>query len=128
MKAGALLLWVTLFGPDQGIPPSGFVANMPVQAPTTWVGEWLVRSDRRPLRAILQAVAGRQQLSATLMFGQGSGGAPEVWIGKADGPSLQISRAGVGGGHLRLGADGRRLVGRLIRGDASGDVELTPGK
>ncbi len=127
MNPGALLLWLTLFGSDPSVPPSALTANVPApaSAPATWVGEWLVRGERRVIGAMLTTVRGREQLAGKLTFGDGPNAIVEHWIGRREGRWLRLTRSGVGDGRVLFTEDGR-LVGRLNRFEAAGDLHLSP--
>ena len=122
MKPAALLLWLTLFGGESDTQPSALVIERPaVHAATTWFGAWLVGPRRESVVAQLAAVPGREELNGELRFGEDP--ATEHWIGRLEGSHLRLNRAGVGEARLSAAPDGR-LVGRLSRLDATGDLQL----
>jgi hypothetical protein len=124
MKTSALLLWLSLLGHDIDLAPQGYAA--PSAALTAaWIGEWLVRGDRRPLNAVLVRVTGRDRLASKMTFGEGRTAIIEHWVADSDGRSLILTRGGVGDGRLTVTEAGR-LVGRLSRHDDIGPVTLTP--
>ena len=128
MKSSVLLVWLTLFGGgDPNVLPSGFSDGVSARAmpSTVWVGEWLVHGDRRPISAAVTTVRGREQLAGKLTFGQGSAAVVEHWIGRPEGRWLRLTRTGVGDGRVSV-TEGGRLVGRLSRHDAVGDIDLSP--
>jgi hypothetical protein len=126
MKSSVLLVWLALFGDPNALPSGlaeGFSARTIPSA--IWVGEWLVHGDRRPISATVMAVRGREQLAGKLTFGQGASAVVEHWIGRPEGRWLRLTRAGVGDGRVSV-TDTGRLVGRLSRLDAVGEVNLSP--
>ena len=122
MKPAALLLWLTLFGGgDPSTEPSALAIERPaVQVKSAWVGQWLVGQRREQITAQFTPVAGRPELTGVLKVGTDLG---ELWIGRLEGERLRLNRAGVGEARLTATQDGR-LIGRLSRHDASGNVEL----
>ena len=127
MKSSVLLVWLALFGGDPGTLPSAFGDGIssPTVPSTMWVGEWLVGGDRRPISATVLTVRGREELAGKLTFGQGSSAVVEHWIGRPEGRWLRLTRTGVGDGRVSVTEAGR-LVGRLSRHDAVGDIDLSP--
>ena len=124
MKPGVLLVWLTLLGSDGGTPAafgSGISSGIP---PAVWVGEWLVRDERRKISASIMPVPGREQLAGKLTFGDGPTAVVEHWTGRPEGRWLRLTRTGVGDGRLGLTESGR-LVGRLTRLDEAGSLDLT---
>jgi hypothetical protein len=120
MKPAALLLWLTLFGGDPSTEPSALAIERPAVQASAWVGQWLVGQRREQITAQFTPVAGRPELTGVLKFGTDLG---ELWIGRLEGGRLRLNRAGVGEARLTATQDGR-LVGRLSRRNASGNVEL----
>ena len=127
MKSSVFLVWLALFGSDPGALPSSFgdgISGRSIPA-AVWVGEWLVHGDRQPISASVMAVRGREELAGKLTFGRGASAVVEHWIGRPEGRWLRLTHAGVGDGRVFV-TEGGRLVGRLSRHDAVGDVNLSP--
>jgi hypothetical protein len=120
------LLWLALIGSDPATAPSALPDPLALQstAPVTWIGEWLVRGERRALRTLFTPIAGRKQFAGRLTWTEGTSTMSEDWIGRYDGRAVLLSRSGVGG--ARLTVDNGDLIGTLSRHDAAGRIRLSP--
>ena len=117
MDSRVALLWLALIGGDP--------ASIAIQssAPVGWIGEWLVRGERRVLWTLF-APAGRKQFAGRLTWTEGTSTVTEDWVGRYDGRTVLLSRSGVGGARLTI--DKGDLVGTLTRYEAAGRVRLSP--
>ena len=141
MKPTALFLWLTLFGGESTTEPSALAVERPsVHVSSAWVGVWVAAPPRaagpaprreagaapqgEPVVAQFTPVAGREELSIQLRFGEGPAATTETWVGRYEGNRLRLNRASVGEGRLTPTTDGK-LAGRLTRNKVSGDLELS---